>query len=150
MPQDEVVGLDLMFNKGWKTIIEEENVGIIGLHGMGGVGKTTLLKRINNELRKRRQESDFVVWVVVLKEPNLDSIMDNIRKLVTIGDYIWNRYSNQDEKAAKIYRVLKQKKFALLLDDMWDEKDLSLVGVPRPTQSVIHNSVKKRVRKNAS
>ncbi|XP_028771739.1 disease resistance protein SUMM2-like [Neltuma alba] len=140
MPQDEVVGLDLMFNKVWKSI-EEENVGIIGLHGMGGVGKTTLLKRINNELGKRRQEFDFVMWVVVSKEPNLDSIMDNIRKLVGIGDDIWNRCGNQLEKAAKIYRVLNQKKFALLLDDMWDEMDLSLAGVPRPGKTNCQSKV---------
>ncbi|XP_028775877.1 probable disease resistance protein At5g63020 [Neltuma alba] len=140
MPQDEVVGLDLMFNEVWKSI-EEENVGIIGLHGMGGVGKTTLLKRINNELGKRRQEFDFVMWVVVSKEPNLDSIMDNIRKLVRIEDSSWNGCSNQDEKAAKIYRVLKQKKFALLVDDMWDEMDLSLVGVPRPGKTNFQSKV---------
>ncbi|XP_028771737.1 probable disease resistance protein At1g61190 [Neltuma alba] len=140
IPQDEVVGLDLMFDKVWKSI-GEENVGIIGLHGMGGVGKTTLLKRINNELGKRRQEFDFVMWVVVSKEPNLDSIMDNIRKKVGIRDDIWNCCSNQVEKAAKIYMVLKPKKFALLLDDMWDRMDLELMGVPYPRETNFQSKV---------
>ncbi|KAK4269414.1 hypothetical protein QN277_022574 [Acacia crassicarpa] len=131
MPLDEVVGLDLMFNKVWKSI-EEENVGIIGLYGMGGVGKTTLLKKINNEVVKRGLGFDFVMWVVVSKEANLNSIMDNIRKLVGIGDDFWIRNSNPDEKAAKIFGALKQKKFVLLLDDIWDKLNLKLVGVPHP------------------
>ncbi|KAK4269416.1 hypothetical protein QN277_022576 [Acacia crassicarpa] len=131
MCQDEVVGLDLMFNDVWKSI-EEENVGIIGLYGMGGAGKTTLLKKINNELVKRGLGFDFVMWVVVSKEVNLNNIMDNIRKLVGIGDDFWNRSSNLDEKAAKIYGALKQKKFVLLLDDIWDQLNLELVGVPLP------------------
>ncbi|KAI9107885.1 hypothetical protein K1719_021221 [Acacia pycnantha] len=132
MPLDQLVGSDLMFKKVWKSI-EEENVGIIGLYGMGGAGKTTLLKKINNELVKRGLGFDFVMWVVVSKEPNLNSIMDNIRKLVGIEDDIWNRSSgNLDEKTAKIYGALKQKKFVLLLDDIWDHLDLELVGVPHP------------------
>ncbi|KAI9107802.1 hypothetical protein K1719_021138 [Acacia pycnantha] len=140
MPPDEVVGLDLMFNKVWKSI-EEENVGIIGLYGMGGVGKTTLLKKINNELRKRMLGFDFVMWAVVSKEPNQNSIMDNIRKLVGIEDEFWNRSSNLDEKAAKIYGALKHKKFVLLLDDIWESVDLKLVGVPHPKDTNFQSKV---------
>ncbi|KAK4269407.1 hypothetical protein QN277_022567 [Acacia crassicarpa] len=140
MPLDEVVGLDLMFNKVWKSI-EEENVGIIGLYGMGGVGKTTLLKKINNELGKTRLGFDFVIWVVVSKEPNLDSIMDTIRKFIRIGDNIWTECSDQDQKAAKIYGVLKEKKFVLLLDDIWDQLDFKLVGVPHPKDTNFQSKV---------
>ncbi|KAI9085211.1 hypothetical protein K1719_032844 [Acacia pycnantha] len=131
MPPDETVGLDLMFDKVWNSI-EAENIGVIGLYGMGGVGKTTLLKKINNELGKGRLDFDVVMWVVISKEPNLDSIMDSIRRLIKIGNDDWSQCSNQFEKAAKIYGVLKQKKFVLLLDDMWEEIELKLVGVPYP------------------
>ncbi|XP_054791653.1 probable disease resistance protein At5g63020 [Prosopis cineraria] len=135
MPQDEVVGLDLMVDKVWNSI-EAKNVGVIGLYGMGGVGKIILLKKINNEPEKRRLDFDVVMWVVVLKEPNLDNIMDNIRKQVGIDYGIWNSCSNQDDKAAKIYRVLEKKKFVLLLDDIWDTLDLKLmVGVPHPKET---------------
>ncbi|KAI9107772.1 hypothetical protein K1719_021108 [Acacia pycnantha] len=140
MPLDEVVGLDLMFNKVWKSI-EKENVSIIGLYGMGGVGKTTLLKKINNELGKKRLGFNFVIWAVVSKELNLDSIMDTIRKFITIEDDIWTQCSNQDEKSAKIYRVLKEKKFVLLLDDIWDKLDLKLVGVPHPKDTNFQSKV---------
>ncbi|KAI9081610.1 hypothetical protein K1719_036496 [Acacia pycnantha] len=138
MPCGETVGLDLMIRKVLESI-EEEKVGIVGLYGMGGVGKTTLLKKINNELVKRSYF--YILWVVVSKSPNLDSIMDNIRDLVGIGDDVWNHCSNQDGKAAKIYEVLKKKKFVLLLDDIWDRLDLEKVGVPHPKERNFQSKV---------
>ncbi|KAI9099678.1 hypothetical protein K1719_024683 [Acacia pycnantha] len=138
MPCGETVGLDFMFEKVWRSI-EETDIGIIGLYGMGGVGKTTLLKKIHNELWKR--SSFHIVWVVVSKSPNLDRIMDNIRRLVGIGDDIWNRWSNQDGKVAQIYEVLKKEKFVLLLDDIWDRLDFEKVGVPHPKETNFQSKV---------
>ena len=65
-PLEKTIGLDFMFAKIWKWL-EDEKVGIIGLYGMGGVGKTTLLKRINNEFLKTKLGFDVVIWVVVSK-----------------------------------------------------------------------------------
>ncbi|KAF7843713.1 putative disease resistance protein [Senna tora] len=140
MPPDETVGLDLMFTKVWDSI-EAETVGVIGLYGMGGVGKTTLLKKINNELGKRMLDFNLVMWIVVSKEPNLDSIMENIRKQIGIEDNIWNRCSNHDEKVGKIYHSLKQKKFVLLLDDIWESLELKMVGVPHPKDNNFQSKV---------
>ncbi|KAI9081542.1 hypothetical protein K1719_036428 [Acacia pycnantha] len=138
MPCGETVGLDLMIGKVLESI-EEENVGIVGLYGMGGVGKTTLLRKINNELGKKT--GFYIVLVVVSKSPNLLSIMECIRKCVGIGDDIWNCSSDQYGKAAKIYEVLKRNKFVLLLDDIWDRLDLNMVGVPRPEETNFQSKV---------
>ncbi|XP_054782047.1 probable disease resistance protein At1g61300 [Prosopis cineraria] len=139
IPLDETVGLDLIFEKVWNSI-ETDKVGVIGLCGIGGVGKTTLLKKINNELGKRRPDF-FVISVVVSKEPNLDRIMDNIRKSVGIGNSTWNSCNNQEEKSSKIWGVLKQKKFVLLLDDVWEQLDLNLVGVPHLQETNLESKV---------
>ncbi|RVW34115.1 putative disease resistance protein [Vitis vinifera] len=40
--------------------------------------------------------------------------------------------STKEEKAAEILRVLKTKKFVLLLDDIWERLDLLEMGVPHP------------------
>ncbi|KAI9107398.1 hypothetical protein K1719_021435 [Acacia pycnantha] len=130
IPLDETIGQDLIFDKVWNSI-EANEAGVIGLYGTGGVGKTTLLKKINNELGRRRPDF-FVIWVVVSKEPDLDKIMDNIRKSVGIGDDTWSSCNNQEEKSSKILGALKKKKFVLLLDDVWERLNLSSVGVPHP------------------
>ncbi|CAA7044022.1 unnamed protein product [Microthlaspi erraticum] len=42
--------------KAWKHL-KEDGVGIMGMYGMGGVGKTTLLMQINNKF------SEEEVWI---------------------------------------------------------------------------------------
>ena len=52
----------------------DDKVGIIELYGMGGVGKTTLLKKINNEFLKTKLGFDVVIWVVVWKPANAEKV----------------------------------------------------------------------------
>ncbi|XP_061358693.1 probable disease resistance protein At5g63020 [Gastrolobium bilobum] len=131
MPSVETVGLDVMFNKVWSAI-EDENLDVIGLYGMGGAGKTTLMNKIHSEFGKRRHNFDLVLWVVVSKECDINKIMNDIRKRLGINDDVWNNISQVHERVTKIYRVLKQKKFVLMLDDIWGKLELENVGVPLP------------------
>ncbi|KAJ1388074.1 P-loop containing nucleoside triphosphate hydrolase [Sesbania bispinosa] len=129
MPYVETVGLDSMLDKVWNSI-QDENVSIIGLYGMAGAGKTTLLKRIHSEFGKSTHDFDLVLWVVVSRDFNINNIMNDIRNRIGIDDNIWNKSSSQDQRVAKIYQVLKQKKFVLMLDDLWGKLELEKVGVP--------------------
>ncbi|KAF5195518.1 Disease resistance protein summ2 [Thalictrum thalictroides] len=90
---------------------------------MGGVGKTTLLKRINNELNKRGSDFDIVIWVVISKEVNMARVQEEIGN--TLGLSL--------STTSNIFNVLKTKKFLLLLDDIWQRIDLLSIGVPSPT-----------------
>ncbi|KAI9107550.1 hypothetical protein K1719_021587 [Acacia pycnantha] len=139
IPLDETVGQDLIFVKVWNSI-EANEAGVIGLYGTGGVGKTTLLKKISKELGRRRPDF-FVIWVVVSKEPDLDRIMDNIRKSVGIEDSTWYSCYDHEQKSSMILGALKKKKFVLLLDDVWERLNLSSVGVPHPKDTKFESKV---------
>ncbi|XVF11263.1 hypothetical protein REPUB_Repub08aG0011700 [Reevesia pubescens] len=129
---ERTVGLESTFNKAWNSL-EAENVGIIGLYGMGGVGKTTLMNKINNKLCEAPNRFDVVIWIVVSKGFYIGKIQDDIARRIGITDGAWND-KTLDEKAQGIFRVLKDKKFVLLLDDIWERVDLLKVGIPPPTQ----------------
>ncbi|KAK0599104.1 hypothetical protein LWI29_002411 [Acer saccharum] len=128
-PCEIMIGSESTFHEVWRRLVEDQ-VGIIGLCGMGGVGKTTLLKKINN--RFREMPNDFtVIWVTVSRSPQIENIQNTIGRKIGLFDGSWGEKSIED-KATDILRILNQKKFALLLDDIWDRVDLETIGVPPP------------------
>ncbi|XP_050895461.1 probable disease resistance protein At5g63020 isoform X2 [Lathyrus oleraceus] len=128
MPSSETIGLDLMVHKVWNSL-EDDTVGVIGLYGMGGAGKTTLMKRIHNELGTREHSFDLVLWIVVSRDSDINKLMNDISNKLGIEEGFWNR-STQDQRVSKIYDRLKGKKFLLMLDDLWEKLELDTIGVP--------------------
>ncbi|KAK9229445.1 hypothetical protein WN944_022407 [Citrus x changshan-huyou] len=126
----KVVGLQSQLEQVW-TCLVEESTGIIGLYGMGGVGKTTLLTHINNKFLESPTNFDCVIWVVVSKDLRLEKIQEDIGKKIGLVGDSWKNKS-VEEKAVEIFRSLRGNRTVLLLDDIWERVDLTKVGVPLP------------------
>ncbi|KAL0804171.1 hypothetical protein Bca101_096661 [Brassica carinata] len=130
---EETVGLEAVSGLVWRCLTME-NTGIIGLYGLEGVGKTTVLTQVNNRLLQQKTNGfDFVLWVFVSKNLNLEKIQDTIREKIGFLDRTWTS-KTEGEKAAKIFDILSKRRFALFLDDVWEKVDLGKVkaGVPPP------------------
>lgn len=127
-PVTITVGLDNKIKEVWR-FLEDENVSTIGIYGMGGVGKTTLLKKINYKFLTTSHDFVVIIWVVVSKEANLEKVQDSIRDKVNIPDELW-RDKNEDDRGAQILKFLNERKFVLLLDDLWNHLDLLKAGIP--------------------
>ncbi|XP_024035964.1 disease resistance protein SUMM2 isoform X2 [Citrus clementina] len=125
-----VVGLQSQLEQVWRCI-QEESVGIVGLYGMGGVGKTTLLTQINNKFLESPTNFNYVIWVVVSKDLRLENLQETIGEKIGLLNGGWKN-RRIEQKALDIFRILKGKKFVLLLDDLWQRVDLTKVGVPLP------------------
>ncbi|KAG4212929.1 hypothetical protein ERO13_A01G017700v2 [Gossypium hirsutum] len=128
-PSDPTVGLESYVNQVW-SCLQKEQVGIIGIYGLGGVGKTTLLNQINNKFHDTTHDY-HVIWAVASQDRPIERVQDEIAKRIGLSNEGWKSI---EEKAADIFNVLRKKKFALLLDDIWERFDLTRAGVPLPTQ----------------
>ncbi|KAL1202927.1 Disease resistance protein RPS2 [Cardamine amara subsp. amara] len=129
IPISSVVGITTMMERVWEFLSEGENRGIIGVYGPGGVGKTTLMQSINNELIKRGHQYDVLIWVTMSREYGECTIQQAVGAGLGLS---WDEKETGEHRALKIYRALKQKRFLLLLDDVWEEINLEKAGVPRP------------------
>ncbi|XP_077228794.1 disease resistance protein At4g27190-like [Tasmannia lanceolata] len=94
---------------------------------MGGVGKTTVMKSLNNSA-EITQLFEIVIWVTVSKDWSLQNVHNEIAKRLSLN--LGSDESN-DNMATRIYQELERKKFILLLDDMWEKIELDNVGIPR-------------------
>ncbi|KAG4160744.1 hypothetical protein ERO13_D01G017200v2 [Gossypium hirsutum] len=128
-PSEPTVGLESNFDKVW-SCLQKEQVGIIGIYGLGGVGKTTLLNQINNKFHDTTHDYR-VIWAVASQDRPIEKVQDQIAKRIGLSNEGWESKS-LDEKAEDIFQVLCKKKFALLLDDIWERFDLTRAGVPLP------------------
>ncbi|PPR85622.1 hypothetical protein GOBAR_AA35076 [Gossypium barbadense] len=128
-PSEPTVGLEFNFNKVW-SCLQKEQVGIIGIYGLGGVGKTTLLNQINNKFHDTTHDY-HVIWAVASQDRPIERVQDQIAKRIGLSNEGWKSI---EEKAEDIFQVLCKKKFALLLDDLWERFDLTRAGVTLPTQ----------------
>ncbi|XVF74709.1 hypothetical protein PTKIN_Ptkin13bG0133300 [Pterospermum kingtungense] len=131
-PCEQTVGMETMLGTVWNCL-NEDQAGIIGLYGMGGIGKTTLLTQINNMLLSLPSTVDFVIWAVASRDLKPGKIQEEIGEKLGYFDDRW-RNKSVEQKAVDIYRVLSTRKFVLLLDDLWDRIDLTKIGVPIPDQ----------------
>ncbi|XP_026420335.1 disease resistance protein SUMM2-like [Papaver somniferum] len=123
---NKTLGMDQKLEHVWSLLVDETSpVRVIGLHGMGGVGKTTLIMNLNNEFLKRNHPFDSVIWAVVSKDFDVKNIQNQIGKSLGLS---WSE-ETIDDRAKDLTQVLKNKKFVLFLDDIWKRVDLQIIGI---------------------
>ncbi|XP_039137314.1 putative disease resistance protein At4g10780 [Dioscorea cayenensis subsp. rotundata] len=116
-----------------RGFLADDNVSMVGIWGMGGVGKTTLLNEINNSLQGGDTIMGFkyVIYLVVSKEPQFEKLQKEISEKLGMQSH---------SKKNDIFEFLKNKDFLLLLDDMWKAVDLpEILGIPLPRHQISHN-----------
>ncbi|XP_020245082.1 LOW QUALITY PROTEIN: probable disease resistance protein At1g12290 [Asparagus officinalis] len=108
--------------------LQDEEVGMVGIWGMGGVGKTTLLQKINNHPDVASAGFDYVILLAVSQVLDLDRLQKETAE--RLGLPLEEGTSTLD---SRIRRYLSNKSFLLLLDNVWDPLELERLGIPHPT-----------------
>ncbi|KAL1174824.1 hypothetical protein V6Z11_A04G042800 [Gossypium hirsutum] len=127
----ELVGEKAVRDEIWLCLMQEE-VSKIGVWGMGGVGKTTIMKHIHNDLLKE-QRFESVIWVTISKGFSVIKLQDDIASALNLKEDL-AKEGNKVRREAILSEMLKRAgKHALILDDVWDKVSLEEVGIPEPS-----------------
>ncbi|PIN23640.1 Apoptotic ATPase [Handroanthus impetiginosus] len=96
-----------------------ENVSLIPIVGMGGIGKTTLAQLVYND-EDIKQNFHVRAWVCVSEEFDVISITKMIYDEV-IGSSDQSKGSTFNMQQVSLQNKLAKTKFLIVLDDVWNE-----------------------------
>ncbi|KAL3729535.1 hypothetical protein ACJRO7_026631 [Eucalyptus globulus] len=110
--------------------LHDEKLKVVGVYGPGGVGKTTLLKKVEEKLRKEGRPFQMIVKAEVLQTPDLNNIQGQIADALKLD--LKDKQSQQGRRDHLLQRLQQDpsEKILIILDDLWDKLDLNAVGIP--------------------
>ncbi|XP_028762935.1 disease resistance protein SUMM2-like [Neltuma alba] len=108
--------------------LQNENCNMIGLEGMGGVGKTSMAKEVGHKLEESKL-IDKIIFLVVSKPPDFKEIRG---KLAEGLDLSLEEVKEEELSSTIFSRITKMdKKLLIILDDVWEKFDLvENLGIP--------------------
>nr|GEU77896.1 hypothetical protein [Tanacetum cinerariifolium] len=125
---------DKIFNDALKFLQDDDKTRVIALCGMGGVGKTTLMKQLK-EAAKDNKMFSWIVDVGIGKSPNLLAIQKAIsahtgEQITETNERLMATYLS---KRFEVFSECKEKSL-VILDDVWKESKIKLedIGLASP------------------
>ncbi|GLT25285.1 hypothetical protein SLA2020_004230 [Shorea laevis] len=130
IPTENLEGETPAKERIWEYLMGDE-VGMIGVCGIGGVGKTTIMKHVNNDLL-RENKFQKVIWITVSYPFNVFEVQ---KKIADAMDVKLRENEEQMRRVAKLMEIMGRVRFVLILDDVWEKFSLKDVGIPEPVQN---------------
>ncbi|XVF78594.1 hypothetical protein PTKIN_Ptkin14bG0146900 [Pterospermum kingtungense] len=116
--EDNIVGLDADIKKLVSVVVDEESeCRVVSICGMGGLGKTTLAKKVyQNSVVK--DHFNHLVWVYVSQQCLKRKVWEDVLSGLNIMEKEdWKK--REEELGEKLFNFLKNKKCLVILDDLW-------------------------------
>ncbi|OMO58149.1 hypothetical protein COLO4_34827 [Corchorus olitorius] len=107
--------------------LKDDGVNIIGLWGMGGVGKTTLVKEVGRQAKESKLFGEVVI-VTVSQNPNIGKLQKEIAESLKLTLSNTTDVGRREQLCAALLQ--KGESILIILDDLWKKLDLKAVGIP--------------------
>ncbi len=109
---------------------KEREIPEVALHGMGGVGKTTLAIAVCHDESIEKAFPDGILWATL--GPEGDVLGVQARWGMALGHRELIEFPDIETRADRLRTVLRDKRCLMVIDDVWDRAHLSPLRVGGP------------------
>ncbi|KAE8718050.1 Disease resistance protein RPP8 [Hibiscus syriacus] len=125
--EEDVVSLEVSTKDVLAQLMKEEDRShaVVSIVGMGGIGKTTLAKKVYKHVDVNRR-FDCLAWVFISQQCNPREVLLDVLMKVQPGGESFN-HLNENQLIKKLYDALKEKQYLVVLDDIWRSEDWGIL-----------------------
>ncbi|XP_062002045.1 probable disease resistance protein At4g27220 [Rosa rugosa] len=106
--------------------LKDDEATTIGVYGMGGVGKTTMVNYVGVQARENRL-FDKVILAVVSQNPDLMKIQQTFAEML---DFELKKKTEIVRARELKKKIMRETKILIILDDIWKRIEFSDIGIP--------------------
>ncbi|KAK6138521.1 hypothetical protein DH2020_027741 [Rehmannia glutinosa] len=92
---------------------------VISIWGMGGIGKTTIVKKVYNHMETKRCFECFA-WVCITQQCQISSVLEEVLKQLTPHKRVDLSKLCHTELIQQLCEIQKAKRCMVVLDDIWE------------------------------
>ncbi|XP_057478846.1 disease resistance protein RPM1-like [Actinidia eriantha] len=124
LEEAELVGIEKPKRELIQLLLEEDHrLKVVSIAGMGGLGKTTLSKKVYDDTIVKKYFQNHA-WITVSESFKIEKLLQSIIEQLfeEVKQPIPQGVENMDTNSLKgiINAFLQQKRYVLVLDDVWD------------------------------
>ncbi|KAL1207493.1 putative disease resistance RPP8-like protein 4 [Cardamine amara subsp. amara] len=130
--ENDLVGMEQSIEELVGQLVENDNIQVVSISGMGGMGKTTLARKVFHHDSVRRRFDGFA-WVYVSQQFTQENVWQRILQELQPHDgeiLKMDKYALQ----SKLFQLLKTGRYLVVLDDVWEKEDWNRMKAVFPSE----------------
>lgn len=119
-PAEDLIGRDQLLPQLRAYLCADTTPGLIALHGLPGVGKTTLAVTLAHDQAIQEHFDDGILWAGLGPHPDISGLLSHWGALLGVPESEGQKLSSPDAWIRRIRAAIGERHMLLIIDNAWE------------------------------